>query len=95
MKRFDIGYHAKVMFSGFLNALYGAATAGLIGMSIYGFIAIPSEGGYIAVSDFIGSVLTLILAIVCMHIWGKGVCKKSKCVKRGDAIERKQVTSNT
>lgn len=83
MKRFNIGYHARVMLSGCLNALYGAATAGLVGISAYGFTAIPLEDGYIAVCDFIGSVATLVVALTCMYAWGKGVCRKNKHEKEG------------
>lgn len=83
MKGFDIGYHARVMFTGFLNAVYGALTAGLVGLSIYGFYAIPSEGGYFAVCEFLLAIATMLIALSCMYKWGKGICKKSKHEKGG------------
>lgn len=78
MKKFNIGYHTKAMLYGCVNALYGTATTGLIGLAVYGFIAVPTEGGYIAVCDFIGSVATLVVALACMYAWGNGVVRRSK-----------------
>ena len=71
-------YHAKVLFSGFKRMLYGAATAGAFAMAGYGFYAIPSEGGYVAVFDFIAAAATLFVAVVGMYAQGKPGNKQKK-----------------
>lgn len=78
MKRFNIGYHAKVMLSGFVQMLNSLATAGLLGLAIYGFISIPSEAGYLAVADFICSVATLALALTYIYAQGRGWTKGNR-----------------
>lgn len=65
-----IAYHVKILLRGFVRMVYGAAVAGLIGMAAYGFAAIPSEGGYVAVCDFIASMATLVIALTCMYAFG-------------------------
>ena len=74
-----IWYHSKILCKGFARMVYGAATAGLFAMAAYGFIMIPTEGGYIAVCDFIGSTATTCVAIACMYSLG---CRKKKGAKR-------------
>ena len=69
-------YHGKILWRGLKRMLYGAATAGLFGMAIYGFVMIPSEGGYIAVCDFIGAIATMLMALVCMYHQGCGKKRK-------------------
>lgn len=71
-----IGYHGKILWVGLKRMLYGAATAGLYGMAIYGFVMIPSEGGYLAVCDFIGAIATMLMALVCMYHQGCGKKRK-------------------
>ena len=73
-----IGFHSKVMLRGIIRTLYGAAAAGLVGMAVYGFMAIPSEGGYMAVFDFIGAIATLVVALSAMYAIGGGVKKGAK-----------------
>ena len=70
-----IGYHGKVMLKGFVKVLYGTAVSGLIGLAVYGFAMIPSEGGYTAVLDFVGAVATLCVAFGGMYAIGS---KKKK-----------------
>lgn len=70
-----IGFHCLVLLRGFAKTLYGAMTAGLIGMSVGGFTAIPSEGGYVAVCDFIAAIAILSLALTCMYAFG---CRRRK-----------------
>jgi quinol-cytochrome oxidoreductase complex cytochrome b subunit len=70
-----IGFHAMIMLRGFLKVLYGAVVAGLIGLSVYGFQAIPTEGGYAAVGDFVGAVAIMCVAFGGMYFIG---CKKKR-----------------
>lgn len=72
------GDHGKVLCKGFVRTLYGACVAGLVGMAVYGFVAVPSEGGYMAVCDFVGAIATLVIAMTGMYVMGgnkKGVKK--------------------
>ena len=71
-----VAYHGKILWRGLKRMLYGAATAGLFGMAVYGFVMIPKEGGYIAVCDFIGAIATMTVALVCMY--HQGCSKKRK-----------------
>lgn len=73
-----IGYHCMVMLMGFAKVLYGATVAGLIVLAIYGFRAIPSEDGYIAVLDFIAAIATLVVALCCMYSFGGRKKKKGR-----------------
>lgn len=70
-----IAFHCLVMIRGFVKVLYGAAVSGLIGLAVYGFAMIPSEGGYTAVLDFVGAVATLCVAFGGMYAIGS---KKKK-----------------
>ena len=65
-----ICFHTKIMLRGFAKMLYGTVTAGLIGFAVYGFAAIPSEGGYAAVCDFIGAVALTVVALCCLYLFG-------------------------
>ena len=65
-----IGFHSLVLLRGFTKTLYGALTAGLIGLSVGGFAAIPSEGGYAAVCDFVAAIAMLTVALTCMYVFG-------------------------
>lgn len=68
--------HGKILWRGFVRMLYGAATAGLIALAVYGFIMIPMEGGYIAVCEFLGSTATVCVAMTSMYSLGCGKKKK-------------------
>lgn len=68
--------HGKILFRGFTRMLYGTLTAGAFAMAIYGFSMIPSEGGYIAVCDFIGAIATMGVAFTCMYHQGGGKRKR-------------------
>lgn len=65
-------HHGKYLVNGFALMVYGVLTAGLIWFAVYGFMAIPTEGGYAAVCDFVVAVLTIGTAIGCMYAMGKG-----------------------
>ena len=75
---YQIGYHVKVLARGFCKVLYGAAVAGLLGLSAYGFTAIPTEGGYVAVCDFIASMATLIIALNGVYAFGARKKRKGR-----------------
>ena len=65
-----IWYHTKVLFRGLKRVVYGAATAGLFGLAGYGFAMIPSEGGYIAVCEFLAAIATMCVGMTCVYHQG-------------------------
>ena len=71
--------HTKIAWRGFYRSLYGAAVAGLIAISIYGFVSITNETGWTAVCDFIAACATLLVALSNMYLIGTN----KKGVKRG------------
>lgn len=77
MKTF-IAPFTKTTIRGLVRTIWGALTANLLGLAVYGFTAIPSEGGYTAVCDFIGAVCILCLAFVSVYVQGFGSFKKPK-----------------
>lgn len=66
------GHHGGILLKGCMRMLYGTATAGLVALAVYGFVMIPSEGGYVAVCDFIGSAVTMVVALGGMYAQGGG-----------------------
>ena len=66
--------HSKILARGIARTVYGAATAGLIGLAIYGIRAIPSEQGWTAVCDFVATTATLVVALASVY-W-QGVTRK-------------------
>ena len=62
--------HGKILWKGFTRMLFGTATAGLIGLAVYGFVMIPSEGGWTAVCEFIASTATVVVALNCVYAMG-------------------------
>ena len=73
-----IWHHTKVLLKGLKRTVFGAATAGLIGLAVYGFYMIPTEDGYVAVCDFIASIATMFVAMTCMYAMGAGMKKGAK-----------------
>jgi hypothetical protein len=73
-----IGFHGGVLLKGFIKMLYGATMAMLATVAIYGFSGIPSEGGYIAVSSFLLSTCTMIVALGGIYYMGIGSMKETK-----------------
>ena len=65
-----IWHHGKILWKGFVRMMYGTVTAGLFAMAAYGLMMIPSEGGYIAVCEFIASVATICVAMSSMYSLG-------------------------
>jgi hypothetical protein len=63
--------NGKVMLRGMLKALYGAGTAFLFAIAVYGFLQIPNEGGYVAVCDFVAAVGSVCIALWCMYDLGR------------------------
>lgn len=70
-----LAYHGKILLRGVAKTLYGTMVAGLVGLSVYGFVMIPTEGGYTAVCEFVVASLTLGMAIGAMYAFG-GRCRK-------------------
>lgn len=67
---YQIGYHGKILMRGFGRVVYGSAVAGLLGLAGYGFAAIPDEGGYVAVCEFIAAMATLVVALNGVYACG-------------------------
>ena len=65
-----VAYHGKILLRGLAKTIYGTAVAGLFGLSVYGFVMIPSEGGYTAVCEFVVASLTLGMAVGAMYVFG-------------------------
>lgn len=63
-------FHGLILFRGMLKSIYGTLVAVLTGLSVYGFVSIPSEGGYAAVCEFIVAALTLGMAFWAMYAFG-------------------------
>ena len=64
-------FHARILWRGFLRTVYGALIAGLIAMSIYGFVSARNEAGLEAVFDYIVSAVLLIEALGNMYFMGR------------------------
>lgn len=76
MKKELIRKITKTLLVGLLRTLHGTATAGLLAFAAYGFVAIPTEGGYIAVADFVVTIATLALALLNVCLLGNGGQKR-------------------
>lgn len=72
-------HHGKILWKGFKRMVYGAATAGLIGLAVYGFAMIPGEGGYTAVCEFV--LATATMAVAMMSMYQQGCCNKKGAKK--------------
>ena len=65
-----VAFHGKILGKGFVRMLCGMFTAGMLAAAGYAFAAIPSEGGYIAVCEFIAAVAATVVAASCIYIMG-------------------------
>ena len=65
-----VKFHTKIAWRGFCRTLYGAAVAGLIAMSVYGFVSVTTEAGWAAVCDFIASCRAVIVSLSNMYLMG-------------------------
>lgn len=75
-----IGFHCTVLLRGLVKVLYGAAVTILITLAVYGFSAVSTEGGYVAVCDFIAAIATLAVALSCTYAFG---CRRKKKCRYG------------
>ena len=66
----QIKFHSSILLKGLIRTIYGALIAGLIGISIYGFIVIEGETGYLAVFDFIAACATMTVAVCNLYLMG-------------------------
>lgn len=73
-----IGFHGGVLLKGFIKMLYGTTVAMLATVAVYGFARIPSEGGYVAVSNFLLSTCTMLVALGGIYLMGIRTQKESK-----------------
>ena len=72
----EVARHGKVLWRGLKRMMYGALTAGLFALGIYGFVVINHENGYTAVCEFIVAMGTMVVAVICMYHQGGGKRKK-------------------
>ena len=66
-----VKFHIRILLRGFFRTVYGALIAGLIAMSIYGFVSAPKEAGWEAVFDYIVSAVLLLESIGNMYFMGR------------------------
>ena len=66
------------MGKGLVRSLWGTAVVGCIGLAVYGYMSIPSEGGYVAVAEFIVASGILCIATTGMYIMGGTTKKEGK-----------------
>lgn len=67
---------AYMMGKGFVRSIWGTMVTGSIGLAVYGYMAIPTEGGYTAVAEFIVATVFLGIALGCMYLMGGTEKKK-------------------
>lgn len=75
-----VKFHARIAWRGLCRTVYGAAVAGLLAISVYRFVSVAGETGWIAVCDFIAACATMIVALANMYFMG---CNKKRVGKRG------------
>lgn len=66
----QVKFHGGIAMKGMIRMIYGALTAGLFACSVYGFVSINGEAGYVAVFDFVASTATLAVALCNMYVMG-------------------------
>ena len=71
----QICFHGKILLRGMAKTLFGTAVAGIMALAVYGFMTIPSEGGYTAVCEFIAACATLTIGLTSMYFFG---CKRRR-----------------
>lgn len=65
-----ICHHGKILLRGLGRTAYSAMVAGLLGMAVMAFAAIPGEQGYAAVQDFVAGTATAMMAMICIYCSG-------------------------
>lgn len=73
-----IWHHMKVLWKGFLRTVVGTMVAGIMVLAVYGYAMIPTEGGYVAVCEFLIATMLMAIALMCMFAMGG----KAKAVRR-------------
>lgn len=73
-----IGACLKVLWKGFTRMVVGTMVAGTMALAFYGYAMIPTEGGYVAVSEFLIATMLMVVALLCMYAMGG----KAKAVRR-------------
>ena len=73
-----IGFYCRCLLKGLARMLFGTATTGLFALAVYGFVMINCESGWTAVCEFVASVATTVVALICMFTMGGGVKKGAK-----------------
>jgi hypothetical protein len=70
--------HGKCLLKGFGRMAFGAATAGMIALAVYGFVMVTTETGWTAVSDFVASTALMLVALSCTYAMGGHAKKGAK-----------------
>lgn len=65
-----VSIHGKILLRGFIRMVFGALTAGLFALAVFGFVMVSSESGWTAVCDFIASTAMAVIAVTCVYIQG-------------------------
>lgn len=66
-KRYSI-----TLCKGLYRSFCGTLTTALLVLAVYGFIMVPTEGGWAAVACFVISAIALAMFCVCTYGMGKG-----------------------
>jgi hypothetical protein len=66
----EIKIHAQTFWRGLVRTVSGSAVAGMMALSVYGFISLSSESGWNAVFDFVAASSVLFISICCMYLLG-------------------------
>jgi len=72
----QVKHYTIVMAKGLVKTLHGALVACMIVAAVYGYIAIESEAGYVAVADFLAS--SALVSVVMMNLYWMGMKKVKK-----------------
>ena len=67
----ELKFHWNIFVRGVARMLAGTLAAILFAVSIYGFVVIKGETGYIAVFDFIATLCTLCIALCNVYAMGR------------------------
>ena len=67
----EFKFHWNILMRGIARMLAGTLAAILFAVSIYGFVVIKGESGYIAVFDFIATLCTLCIALCNVYAMGR------------------------
>lgn len=65
-----VGAYLKILWRGFVRMIVGTAVAGTMVLAIYGYAMIPTEGGYVAVCEFLIATMLMAIALMCMYAMG-------------------------